>query len=76
MSKALCNAGRQGQVGSEQNIYYFALEIQIFCSPQGSSQLVMTHFLELNEELKKFFIYYFSQDLYNFLTNTVENILC
>lgn len=50
MSKALCNAGRQGQVGSEQNIYYFALEIQIFCSPQGSSQLVMTHFLELNEE--------------------------
>lgn len=34
----LCNAERQGQVGSEQNIYYFALEIQLFFSLQGSSQ--------------------------------------
>lgn len=50
MSKPLCNAEKQGQVGSEQNIYYFALEIQLFCSLQGSSQSVMTHFPELNEE--------------------------
>lgn len=52
MSKSLCNAERRGQVGSEQNIYYFALEIQIqlFCSPQGSSQSHLTHFPELNEE--------------------------
>lgn len=50
MSKSLCNAERQGQVGSEQNIYYFALEIQLFCSLQGSSQSLMTSFPELNEE--------------------------
>ena len=49
MSKSLCSAEREEQVWL---IYCFALEIQLFCSPQGSSesQPLTTHIPEPSEE--------------------------